>query len=1158
MNTNNRQQRSESDKEKARLMNGADINSEKQEHEDNKRQIGSCVSDFTIVKELGRGSYGVVYRAISNINKKEYVVKKINIKHMSNKHQKEALKEAQILRKVRHENIIRYYTSFVEHDCLYIVMEYADGGDLQQLLRYRRERKKQFTETEIWEFAQDLIKAVDYLHKNNIIHRDIKTLNIFLTKDRKVKLGDLGVSKIVSSQAALQGTRVGTPLYLAPELVKQQPYDFKVDIWAIGIVLYHISGNLSDILFYKYLFNYLNKIALEPPFQGENLIALGFNIVHKFPKPLPSVYSPKLVSFINKLLEKNPLQRPKTSELLETFPKKSERPMTGQPQNSNSWQNNALKNSSSQNFNDKIEVYDKGNYNMLNRIIEEDQEMAAAFNNKLDNKKKSLELNEFDNKMQGQPSVLPYHMRRPQTSVGRDKEKLYYQQRMQENISNEYNNLNVKAYKNNANQIDHQQDLKNQQFDDELTNSRNNKQAKQVDRSDSSSSSSSNYHNNNANREVLVMGNNNAVQNTNNNNIGRYLSKNKEIMTYNKKKMSLITDSSILNDDKKKSGSTRQSTTQQGINYQSNINSQATNEEKKQNQNYTEDKKSKQESQTQQQQSYLPTHKVNSQSQQIQNSNQLLSSQNSPLENPLNSHRILTQAAEKKLEKNYSSNNNNNVSGGESNQKANQYLVQGKPQNKSKHDEQELEHKKRIQSSLDEGLMVQEKIKQSKENTPGNGQNNKDIKGSIEQKQKDTISHHQQQQKLSSQPSNLKDTKETKEIKEYLKDINSNNNINNNSSNKNNEIKGQNPLVAYFNISKSMSDNLQSNFKIRPFSAQTKPRQNELVKKPEVNNFIKNEMMSSQTKDAMKLEQIIKEFKQEAQKIREAPLNIYANGQNQPQTTPKDHKNSIEIKKNDKNTNIGSHQSGSTQSSKKDASNQQTQQNKNLNQNEKTENNKRKEDNNLGNENAIRPQSAHPLLGNRQNKVFNQFNNRYVSPSQFIAGFSSPFQNNPNTNTSHKSIVNNFIKNSIGKMNNNVIIDPVTKPQKDQNQNQENDKNYFFYRIDNVQRDFNEEINPQSTKSSSQKMDLTSKIKSATSTNFYKEQSQMTVSVKGGNSQNLDNPQQQQNKEKQSQGKVLVLNNARPQTSTGVRKKYTIKDLVSDQHVFRTNQVVSQ
>ena len=77
--------------------------------------------------------------------------------------------------------------------------------------------------------AKELALALKHIHDNNIIHRDIKTLNVFLTKDRKIKLGDLGVSKIFNSDIAVHGTRVGTPLYLSPELVQTQPYDFKVN-----------------------------------------------------------------------------------------------------------------------------------------------------------------------------------------------------------------------------------------------------------------------------------------------------------------------------------------------------------------------------------------------------------------------------------------------------------------------------------------------------------------------------------------------------------------------------------------------------------------------------------------------------------------------------------------------------------------------------------------------------------------------------------------------------------------------------------------------------------------------------------------------------------------------------------------------------------------
>ena len=94
------------------------------------RNVGECVEDFKMLCEIGKGSYGIVYKVISNIDQKTYVMKKINLKHVKLKNQNEALKEAQILRKVRHNNVIKYYTSFVEDNFLYIIMEYAEGGDM--------------------------------------------------------------------------------------------------------------------------------------------------------------------------------------------------------------------------------------------------------------------------------------------------------------------------------------------------------------------------------------------------------------------------------------------------------------------------------------------------------------------------------------------------------------------------------------------------------------------------------------------------------------------------------------------------------------------------------------------------------------------------------------------------------------------------------------------------------------------------------------------------------------------------------------------------------------------------------------------------------------------------------------------------------------------
>jgi NIMA (never in mitosis gene a)-related kinase len=133
------------------------------------------------------------------------------------------------------------------------------------------------------------------------MHRDIKCLNIFLADQKTIKLGDMGVSKVAPMGLLAQGTRVGTPLYLAPELVQAQPYDHKIDIWATGCALYHLA-------------------CLEPPFHGDNLVTLGNAIAHKKPKPVPHVYSNKFQTFVERLLKKNPRDRPTALEAIGMIP----------------------------------------------------------------------------------------------------------------------------------------------------------------------------------------------------------------------------------------------------------------------------------------------------------------------------------------------------------------------------------------------------------------------------------------------------------------------------------------------------------------------------------------------------------------------------------------------------------------------------------------------------------------------------------------------------------------------------------------------------------------------------------------------------------------------------------------------------------------------
>lgn len=164
-----------------------------------------------------------------------------------------------------------------------------------------KKNKKFLPEKELWRILYEILLGLNYLHSNNILHRDIKLLNLFLGKNKSIKIGDMGVSKIVSNINALHCTKVGTPLYLPPELIKQIPYDFKVDIWSVGCSMYHLA-------------------SLEPPFQGDNLIVLGNNIVKIPHKPLQSTLSKDFTKILDLFLNKKPDLRPSAKDAIELIP----------------------------------------------------------------------------------------------------------------------------------------------------------------------------------------------------------------------------------------------------------------------------------------------------------------------------------------------------------------------------------------------------------------------------------------------------------------------------------------------------------------------------------------------------------------------------------------------------------------------------------------------------------------------------------------------------------------------------------------------------------------------------------------------------------------------------------------------------------------------
>ena len=189
-------------------------------------------------------------------------------------------------------------------------MDYAEEGDLLHLIQ-KRKKSNHFSEQTIWEYAWQLCLAILHIHANGIVHRDIKASNILWTKETEetepgrgkgytLKLTDLGESSELSETKFMKGKIVGTPLFLSPEVIRHDNYDHRVDIWALGWVLYHLA-------------------TLEPPFSGSSHEILMNAIQFKTLKPL-RFFSKKLKIFIGKMLEKQKIRRPFIVELFGMFP----------------------------------------------------------------------------------------------------------------------------------------------------------------------------------------------------------------------------------------------------------------------------------------------------------------------------------------------------------------------------------------------------------------------------------------------------------------------------------------------------------------------------------------------------------------------------------------------------------------------------------------------------------------------------------------------------------------------------------------------------------------------------------------------------------------------------------------------------------------------
>ncbi|XP_076453647.1 uncharacterized protein LOC143288875 [Babylonia areolata] len=251
--------------------------------------------EYEKLRLLGSGSYGKAWLVRCRSKKKQAVLKEIKLDSLSDKEMEQALLEVKILAKCRHVNIISYCEAFVSACRLHIVMEFAESGDLQK--KIVEQRGIYFKTETILDWFIQICFALKYLHSENILHRDLKPQNLFLTSDGVVKVGDFGIARILQDTGDHAVTAIGTPYYISPEICQRQPYDNKSDMWSAGCVLYELC-------------------CLRVPFQAPNLPLLVLNILQGGYDPIPSECGAVLEDLVRVLLNADPSQRPTAQQVL--------------------------------------------------------------------------------------------------------------------------------------------------------------------------------------------------------------------------------------------------------------------------------------------------------------------------------------------------------------------------------------------------------------------------------------------------------------------------------------------------------------------------------------------------------------------------------------------------------------------------------------------------------------------------------------------------------------------------------------------------------------------------------------------------------------------------------------------------------------------------
>ena len=255
------------------------------------------ITDFDILKELGNGSFGRVFLTRHKKTKVKYAIKAIDKQNRTNIEEKPYFRrELEVMYKIHHPNVVKLFGHFEDNKYCYFIMEYISKGNVYNLLTL--DKTKQLSTKVVATIMKDVISAAYFLHNMDppIIHRDIKPENVLLHEGFIAKLTDFGWSNYIQEDKERK-TVCGTPIYLAPEIIKETGHDERVDIWCIGVLLFEL-------------------ITGKVPFQGNDIETLKNNILHlkiNWPKEM----DPNAKDLISKILKLDPDERLTLEEIIQ-------------------------------------------------------------------------------------------------------------------------------------------------------------------------------------------------------------------------------------------------------------------------------------------------------------------------------------------------------------------------------------------------------------------------------------------------------------------------------------------------------------------------------------------------------------------------------------------------------------------------------------------------------------------------------------------------------------------------------------------------------------------------------------------------------------------------------------------------------------------------